>query len=282
MTTSPINVREMAKITICLTVVCILAGLILGAVFAVTEPTRLMRAQVGEQQLVRRILELPANAEIMEIRRFLSEGPDPQIAYTLQSEVRIYDVEGKLVSATPISERATAEQILETRLPHARRGGRFFVAKIKDGSIAGYVTESEQYGFKSFIRFFVALTPDFQVRGVEVVAHEEDPGLGAEITRPLFKNQFSGRSQASLEQLKVVKGPLPKAMEDLYLSRENTMFHDWLQTNAHVLKDARQGPIYGVTGATISSQALADGVKKAVHHLGTRLTIIGLTGGSHE
>ena len=47
------------------------------------------------------------------------------------------------------------------------------------------------------IRFFVALEPDFEIAGVRVVEHEEDPGLGAEVATPGFQGQFLGRAAES-------------------------------------------------------------------------------------
>jgi len=106
----------------------------------------------------------------------------------------------------------------------------------------GYVAEASQFGFKSHIRFFVALSNQFEVRGVEVISHEEDPGLGAEITRPAFKNQFVGKTAQELALLEVTKDP-----------------------------SAGPEKIHAVTGATISSRALTEGVQKGVAHLKQRL-----------
>jgi electron transport complex protein RnfG len=150
----------------------------------------------------------------------------------------------------------------------ARFAGRFFIGKAGE-KVAGYVTESSHYGFKSPIRFFVALTPEFQVRGVEVVGHEEDPGLGAEITRPQFKNQFAGRAASVLPALEITKDPMPAGRKAAVLARDTMPYEAWVK--AH---DPGQTKIYAVTGATISSRALADGVKEAVAHLKYRLGIL--------
>src|SRR3989338_6593913 len=161
------------------------------------------------------------------------------MGYLLEKEFRLYDLEGNFLKS------------LEAPPPESHLIGRFFIAKDPDGNGLGYVTEASQYGFKSHIRFFVALDTHFQIRGVEVISHEEDPGLGAEITKPFFKNQFLGIRLEDLQTLKLTKGPKPEEVAP-----------------------EKEKQIYAVTGATISSQALVDGVKQAVWHLERRLNVV--------
>ena len=40
----------------------------------------------------------------------------------------------------------------------------------------------------------LALDPQFSLLGLEILEHEEDPGLGAEIEQDYFRNQFKGKS----------------------------------------------------------------------------------------
>src|SRR3990167_2423705 len=149
---------------------------------------------------------------------------------------------------TPTLER---DEWVEKEFPESHFVGRFFAAQNPDGTLTGYVTEGSQYGFKSLIRFFVALSQNFQIRGVEVISHEEDPGLGDEITKQAFKNQFLGIRLEDLQTLKLTKGPKPEEVAP-----------------------EKEKQIYAVTGATISSQALVDGVKQAVWHLERRLNVV--------
>ncbi|MBI4238403.1 MAG: FMN-binding protein [Deltaproteobacteria bacterium] len=277
---SIINTREMWRITRCLTVTCLLAALILGLVYAVTEPiTRVQRA-TREAAVVRQLLDLGAEAAVTEIRRYLWRSGDSMVGYLTERELFRVTVEGAVIDRTPRSETlasVTGDQLdawVVEHFPGAESVGRFFIGHGLEGAIAGYVTEEVQQGFKSPIRFFVALTADFTVRAVEVVAHEEDPGLGAEIVRPGFKHQFAGRSREGVAALRVVKDPIPPEWLTVVRARDGVAFDVWRTQHAAALAADGDRPIYAVTGATISSRALTDGVKRAVAHLQHRLSIL--------
>ncbi len=133
--------------------------------------------------------------------------------------------------------------------------GRMFVAK-RAGIPAGFVVEGESRGFKKRIRLFVALRPDFSIADMRVIEHEEDPGLGAEVATPWFRGQFTGRTAAEVAKLDVTKDPMPE---------------DW---RAALLARERAKPIYAVTGATISSRAVTDGVRATVDHFRRRWALL--------
>jgi Na+-translocating ferredoxin:NAD+ oxidoreductase subunit G len=96
---------------------------------------------------------------------------------------------------------------------------------------------------------------------MEVMEHEEDPGLGGEIEQDYFKNQFNSKTFERLKELDVVKQPLPEEYRK-YLEPElrQTLTPQDLES----IKRKYQGnDIYALTGATISSKAVTDGVKNA-------------------
>jgi len=104
----------------------------------------------------------------------------------------------------------------------------------KGGKTIAYVVPSESKGFGGSIKMLVAVTGDGKVLSYDITAHNETPGLGDKANQEPFKGQFKGKKA---ENLKVVKDPSDK---------EN---------------------IQAMTGATISSRAVANGVKKAVEEV---------------
>ncbi|MBI2345420.1 MAG: FMN-binding protein [Deltaproteobacteria bacterium] len=263
--TPTVDRREFWRIVRSLAVACVLAATVLGIVFTRTEPSIRALTIEREQETVRRLLDLPDSARIDEIRRYAGHAVT---GYLMPTTLRVHTEEGSLLRQIPVPQALQAapaeerDRWVTEQLGDAELLGRFFIGRHPKGTVAGYVTEASQYGFKSLIRFFVALNPIFQIQGVEILAHEEDPGLGAEITRPWFRNQFIGRSVDDLATLAVVKGPMPA-------DRPATVTADT--------------PIYAVTGATISSRALTDGVKQAVAHLQYRVRLLGIAdGGDNE
>jgi Na+-translocating ferredoxin:NAD+ oxidoreductase subunit G len=113
----------------------------------------------------------------------------------------------------------------------------YFVAK-KGDTVIGYIIQSYGKGYSSYINTLIAVDPDFTVRKINILGHAETPGLGDEIETESFKTQFSG------------KGP------------------DHLK----VLKTETREDIQAISGATISSRAVAeDAVKSGVDFLITTM-----------
>ena len=98
----------------------------------------------------------------------------------------------------------------------------------KDGADAGYCVEVGPTGFGGAVDTMVRIDSDGKVTGISVIsASSETPGLGARSTEPEFQAQFAGQ----------------------------------VGTEVAVAKDG--GSIDALTGATITSRAVSEGVVAA-------------------
>ena len=98
----------------------------------------------------------------------------------------------------------------------------------KDGADAGYFVEVGPTGFGGAVDTMVGIDSDGKVTGISVIsASSETPGLGARSTEPEFQAQFAGQ----------------------------------VGTEVAVAKDG--GSIDALTGATITSRAVSEGVVAA-------------------
>ena len=98
----------------------------------------------------------------------------------------------------------------------------------KDGADAGYCVEVGPTGFGDAVDTMVGIDSDGKVTGISVIsASSETPGLGARSTEPEFQAQFAGQ----------------------------------VGTEVAVAKDG--GSIDALTGATITSRAVSEGVVAA-------------------
>lgn len=98
----------------------------------------------------------------------------------------------------------------------------------KDGADAGYCVEVGPTGFGGAVDTMVGIDGDGKVTGISVIsASSETPGLGARSTEPEFQAQFAGQ----------------------------------VGTEVAVTKDG--GSIDALTGATITSRAVSEGVVAA-------------------
>lgn len=100
------------------------------------------------------------------------------------------------------------------------------------GNIVGYAFFQRQTGYGGPIMVAGAVDPSFSnVLGMDILSHEETPGLGARITTPAFQNQFNG---APVQQLS--------------------------------LRSAG-GSIDAITGATVSSQAVVSALNTKISQI---------------
>lgn len=94
-------------------------------------------------------------------------------------------------------------------------------AAYRGADLTGFCVKVSQSGYNGKILSMVGVDLDGKVTGVHIISHSETPGLGSNITKSAFLDQFIG-------------------------------------------KGAQDDEISAVTGATVSSKAVAESVAKAV------------------
>jgi len=289
--------KEIVKITFSLTIVCVMAAFILGAVYAKTEHIRKENEEKIEHETIEGLLgfgpgkKAPDNLKIYPVYRYVINDAkgNPRLGYLMPMKEKGYllaeiELSGKLRTVIPVeadasklSERASRDSVVNSALPKdlkAVYAQALFIANLGDKRL-GYVIPGVTQGFKTFIKLMVSLDPNLTVTGIAITESEEDPGLGAEIEQSYFKNQFAGKTQEVLKNLKVVKEPLPSdyfAVLDPPKAARQGLANDQIREikEKHIKDD-----IYALTGATISSRAVTNGVKDTVRKFVYRLEILG-------
>jgi electron transport complex protein RnfG len=110
-------------------------------------------------------------------------------------------------------------------------------AKITDGAVydaagelLGYILSVRSRGYSSDIELLVGMDPAYQISGLQVLAQAETPGLGARIAEKFFADSLRGRAAAGLRHRK-------------------------------------DGGAYdGITGATITSRVVFDGIRQELEN----------------
>ena len=109
-----------------------------------------------------------------------------------------------------------------------------YYAATANAKPVAFIASTAGKGYSSYILMLVALDTEMKIRNINILHHGETPGLGDQVEdRKLFLDQFNGKG---LSQLVLVKSE----------TTEN---------------------IQAVSGATISSRAVTNGVKDAVQTL---------------
>ena len=218
---APPSGREMVIIALGLTVVCLVAAMILGGLYFVTQPAKEHNLRQREEIMIRGLLGLSPKARIQEVRRYLkSEGKDLQVIYLTGKKLAQLELDGKEVAALPVPDDVTTassgeikdewvkKQIKASNPDKVKYAGRFFVG-LEGEKPAGYVVEGVTLGFKNWVRFFMAIDSAY-TQGVEIIEHEED--------------RVWGRNRAAL-----LKEPVRRqGFEDIERSRSpNPLPKDW-------------------------------------------------------
>ena len=265
------NAAEVLRIAGSMTVACAIGAVVLGGVYVGTERYATAARATREREAVTQLLSLNAGSSVREISQYLDRAHS-QVIYRQAGENGaaatrlVYAFDGTLVTRATVPVANEEPRAFEAM-------GRIFVAT-RDGRPGGFVVEGQSRGYKNVIRFFVALDSSFSIAGVRVVEHEEDPGLGAETATPWFQGQFIGRSPEQAAALDVTRDPMPEDWRGALAKLERRSLAEWRQEHAALIARESGNPIHAVTGATISSRALTDGVRTTVDHFRRRWALI--------
>lgn len=263
---------EILRIAGSVTLYCALGGAILGVTYVATNRYQEAARAAAEHRSITQMLDLGPEAQVVEIRQYLDPARD-QVVYRAAPKGAETGTQLTFALSGQLLGRARAG----LRGGEAEEGlkplGRIFVALQAD-TTTGFVIEGESRGYKNVVRFFVALDAAFDVLGVRVIEHEEDPGLGAEIATPWFQGQYFGRTAEQVSTLDVVREPLPEDWRAALLELQRLPPAQWRSRYGGLLEREAGRPVYAVTGATISSRALTMGVRNTVNRFRYRWSLV--------
>jgi electron transport complex protein RnfG len=205
---------DMVKITFNLVVIYLIGGLIMAFVYAKTSPIMFIKAKEEKEAALK--LMMPEADKIVKLGDW---SPHEKHAEYYAAE--------------------KCGEIKETEVKDEKTGEMKEESECLDPRNIGYIAETYGKGYSSYIDILVSVDKNFIVKKVNILHHAETPGLGDEIQKPYFLNQFAGKSEKNLV----------------------------------VVKGETKDKIQAITGATISSRAVTeDGVKNGVKMLEKRLS----------
>lgn len=164
-------------------------------------------------------------AVVLGLSNSVTEGVIDEVEAQLSKEARS--------GACPIAEtfEPIKEEVFNQIIEKNDKVMEVFAGYAGD-DLVGYAIKTATPGYGANVEVITGISLDGKITGIQVVKHQETPGLGANITREGFQNQYTGKSAET--GISVVKVP-PKGNE-----------------------------IQALSGATISSDAVTDGVNIAI------------------
>ncbi|KXZ40172.1 electron transport complex protein RnfG [Alkalithermobacter thermoalcaliphilus JW-YL-7 = DSM 7308] len=104
---------------------------------------------------------------------------------------------------------------------------------LNGNDVVGYTIKTTPKGYSGEIEVIVGIGIDGTIHGVNIGNHSETPGLGAKASEEEFKGQY--KNKKANENIEVIKSGIPKEDE-----------------------------VISIAGATITSQAVTDGVNESI------------------
>ena len=284
----------MIKITIALTISCVIAASAMGLTYTVTAKAKKHNHHMNVYNAMVGLLGFgadnpaPSDLKFMNMYRYIIEDGDKKfLGYMIPVEkgaeeafeMVLVDLKGNFVEKyeVPLSPEKAEEP--HDRAPALQKvlGPKIFTyadastIAVSGGKRLGYVLPGSFPGFRTFIHSLVAMNAEFELLGLEVMHHEEDAGLGDQIEEEYFKNQFVGKTYERLATLKVIKKPLPEEYK-IYLEKSKWEEGQFTEEKiAEMVMKYGNDDIYSITASTISSKAVTDGVKSLAKKFAYRM-----------
>lgn len=283
--------KDFTRIIIGLTVACLISAFVMGFVFMFTIKAKKRNEYMKFKEAMYGVLgythenPAPESLKFYEVYRYILHEPDRDyMGYMIPSKDNKYCLvsltfDGKFLYMKKLDisrEEAREETTRKKALVKALKPSvKFFYANstivaVNNGQRVAYLLPRSFPGFKTTIKVLLALTPEYRIKGLEILEEEEDPGLGGEIKRKYFKNQFKGLTYEKVRNLKVIKKPIPDRYLR-YLQEEEKLTQEEIRKIREKYQDSH---IYALTGATITSTAVTNGVKGMVKKFVIRIKVL--------
>lgn len=204
----------MAKITVNLVLFYLVGGLILAGVYAITSPIKFQKEKAEKEAALIKMMP-----EADKIEKLGDWEPHEKHAEYFAA-----------LKCTELMTRSVKDE---------KTGEMKEIKECVSPRNIGYIVEGLGKGYSSYIHLLASVDKDITLKKIKILGHGETPGLGDEIEKDYFLNQFEGKKLDSLE----------------------------------VVKTDTEDKIQAITGATISSRAVTeDGIRKGIEMLKEKLS----------
>lgn len=204
---------EIIKIAVNLAVIYVIGGLLIAVIYAYTSPIKFQKEKEEKEKALQEMMKEADQVEVLG-------NWEPHHKHAEYYAAR------------------KCEEVKINNVTDEKTGKSKEIKECINGTDIGYIAESFGKGYSSYIHVFVSVGTDLLIKKIKILGHKETPGLGDEIEKDYFLDQFVGKTADELVVMKI-------------------------ETDKN---------IQAITGATISTRAVAeDAVKNAVNMLKDKL-----------
>ena len=189
-------------------IVCVVCSVTLSAVYEGLRPRQEMNADVEVKKNILKAVglknPLPSNLP----------GKEYLKVYEEKIEASVIDAQGNIIPGKKPKD--------------IKEGAKEFPLYVykEDGQIIAYAYPIWGFGLWSMLYGYLAIEPDaVTVRGITFYKHGETPGLGGEIEKDWFQNNFKGKKIYSVKEHKVTPIALVKGKVVDFFQDERAEYH---------------------------------------------------------
>ncbi len=124
----------------------------------------------------------------------------------------------------------------------------------KDNKLLGYAVLCKKGGFSSIIQIIAGVKPDGAITRIKIISQQETPGLGAKMNQ-IRSNKYIWDFITGKKRVKI--SPIPYFQKQFF----GKNYEDLIVVKH---KPNKNNEIQALTGATISSKAVTNGIKKGI------------------
>lgn len=206
-------------------IVCVVSGVLLSAV---SEGLRAQRELNEEFDVKKNILKAVALKDPLAPKM---KGPEVLKVYESKIEEHVIDKDGNVVEGKTPSQLTEKDKDLFS----------LYIYK-EDGQVIAYAFPVVGQGLWSTLYGYLAVESDATtIRGVTFYKHGETPGLGGEIEKEWFQNNFKGKTIYSVKEHKLTPTVVVKGKAADVVSKDELSYH-----------------VDGITAATLTGKGVTD------------------------
>lgn len=212
-------------------VICLVCSLLLSGVYSTLKP----RQDINKaNDLKKKVLQAFGVAVVDEKGKPLLSVTEIASIFEAQIEGRVLDKDGKLVTDRSVESLSKEDMNDRDKNDKLKRKAfyPYYVYTDKDSGQKRYAIHISGMGLWSIVKAYLALEENYgTIAGVAFYEHGETPGLGGDVDKPAFQDQW----------------------------KKKTMIRDGKPAHFRVLKPgelADESSVHGPSGATMTSKGI--------------------------
>ena len=201
-----------AKVIGFATTICLVCSLLLSGVYSALKPRQDVNA---ENDLRSKVLQA-FGVEVTNAKgKHLMTSAEISALFDKTIEDRVIDADGNLIEGKKVSELSKEDINNRDAITKLKRYYPYFIYKNPETGETRYAIHVSGMGLWSVVKGYLAIESDLStIAGLAIYDHLETPGLGGEVEKAWFLDQFKNKKLKVDNEVKYFRVLKPSAVAD--------------------------------------------------------------------